>query len=379
MDYSKIPSPCFVLDEKALHRNLQLMQQVRKETGVQIIVAFKGYAFWSSFKLVREYLDGATASSANEARLGFEEMKSRAHTYAAVYFPEDFKKVMKYSSHITFNSLGQFQQYYLSVKNYKKHKISCGLRINPEYSVVETDLYNPGKPGQRLGIDMKLLGETLPDGVEGLHIHSLCESSAKDTEGLINTVEKKLGHYFSKLTWINFGGGHLMTKEGYDVPHLIKVLTAFKKRHPHLEVILEPGSAVGWNTGVLISKVLDIVDNHNIKTLMVDVSFTAHMPDTLEMPYRPRIVGATDPIKGKPTYRIGGTSCLSGDYMEAYSFDKEIQIGDTIIFEDMMHYTMVKTSMFNGIPHPSIGIWHENNKFEMVRKFKYKDYKNRLS
>jgi carboxynorspermidine decarboxylase len=379
MDYSKIPSPCFVLEEKALLRNLELMQRVRKETGVQIIVAFKGYALWSSFKMVREYLDGATASSAYEARLGFEEMKSRAHTYAAVYFPEDFKKVMKYSSHISFNSLSQFQQYYLSVKNYKKHKISCGLRINPEYSVVETDLYNPGKHGQRLGIDMKLLGDTLPEGVEGFHIHSLCESSATDTEGLIKTVEKKLGKYLSKLKWINFGGGHLMTKEGYDVDHLIKVLTAFKKRHPHLEVVLEPGSAVGWNTGVLISKVLDIVDNHNIKTLMVDVSFTAHMPDTLEMPYRPRIIGATDPKKGKPTYRIGGTSCLSGDFMEAYSFDKEIQIGDTIIFEDMMHYTMVKTTMFNGIPHPSIGIWHEDEKFEMVRKFKYKDYKNRLS
>jgi carboxynorspermidine decarboxylase len=379
MDYSQIPSPCFVLDEKALLRNLQLMQRVRKETGVQIIVAFKGYAMWSSFKLVREYLDGATASSANEARLGFEEMKSRAHTYAAVYFPEDFKKVMKYSSHITFNSLSQFQQYYLSVKNYKKHKISCGIRINPEYSVVENDLYNPAKPGQRLGIDIKQLGKTLPDGVEGFHIHCLCESGAKDTEGLIKAVEKKVGHFLSQLKWINFGGGHLMTKEGYDVDYLIKVLTAFKKRHPHLEVVLEPGSAVGWNTGVLISKVLDIVDNHNTKTLMVDVSFTAHMPDTLEMPYRPRVVGATDPQKGKPTYRIGGTSCLSGDFMEAYSFDKEIQIGDNIVFEDMMHYTMVKTTMFNGIPHPSIGIWHEDDKFEMVRKFKYKDYKNRLS
>jgi carboxynorspermidine decarboxylase len=379
MDYNQIPSPCFVLDEKALLRNLQLMQRVRKETGVQIIVAFKGFAMWSSFKLVREYLDGATASSAYEARLGFEEMKSRAHTYAAVYFPEDFKKVMKYSSHITFNSLSQFQQYYLSVKNYKNHKISCGIRINPEYSVVENDLYNPSKPGQRLGMDIKHLGETLPEGVEGFHIHCLCESSAKDTEGMIHAVEKKVGHHLAQLKWINFGGGHLMTKEGYDVDYLIKVLTAFKKRHPHLEVVLEPGSAVGWNTGVLISKVLDIVDNHNVKTLMVDVSFTAHMPDTLEMPYRPRVIGATDPKKGKPTYRIGGTSCLSGDFMEAYSFDKEIQIGDTIVFEDMMHYTMVKTTMFNGIPHPSIGIWHEDDKFEMVRKFKYKDYKNRLS
>jgi carboxynorspermidine decarboxylase len=379
MNYSKIPSPCFVLDEKALLRNLELMQRVRKESGVQIIVAFKGFAMWSSFNLVRDYLDGATASSANEARLGFEEMKSRAHTYAAVYFPEDFKKVMKYSSHITFNSLNQFQQYYPSVKKFQKHKISCGIRINPEYSVVENDLYNPAKPGQRLGIDIKQLGKTLPEGVEGFHIHCLCESSAKDTEGLIKAVEKKVGHYLPHLKWINFGGGHLMTKEGYDVDYLIKVLTAFKKRHPHLEVVLEPGSAVGWNTGVLVSKVLDIVDNHNTKTLMVDVSFTAHMPDTLEMPYRPRVVGATDPQKGKPTYRIGGTSCLSGDFMEAYSFDKEVKIGDTIVFEDMMHYTMVKTTMFNGIPHPSIGIWHENDKFEMVRKFKYKDYKNRLS
>jgi carboxynorspermidine decarboxylase len=379
MNYSKIPSPCFVLDEKALLRNLELMQRVRKESGVQIIVAFKGFAMWSSFNLVRDYLDGATASSANEARLGFEEMKSRAHTYAAVYFPEDFKKVMKYSSHITFNSLNQFEQYYPSVKKFQKHKISCGIRINPEYSVVENDLYNPAKPGQRLGIDIKQLEKTLPEGVEGFHIHCLCESSAKDTEGLIKAVEKKVGHYLSQLKWINFGGGHLMTKEGYDVDYLIKVLTAFKKRHPHLEVVLEPGSAVGWNTGVLVSKVLDIVDNHNTKTLMVDVSFTAHMPDTLEMPYRPRVVGATDPQKGKPTYRIGGTSCLSGDFMEAYSFDKEVQIGDTIVFEDMMHYTMVKTTMFNGIPHPSIGIWHENDKFEMVRKFKYKDYKNRLS
>jgi carboxynorspermidine decarboxylase len=379
MDYHKIPSPCFVLDEKALRHNLELMRHVKNETGAQIIVAFKGYAMWSSFKMIRHYLDGATASSANEARLCFEEMKSRAHTYAAVFFPNDFDKILKYSSHISFNSLSQFHQYYPFVKRYKKHKISCGLRINPEFSVVETDLYNPGKPGQRLGIDMKKLGKTLPEGVEGIHVHCLCESSAEDTEGLLKTVEKKLGHFLPQLKWLNIGGGHLMTKSGYDVPHLIKVLKAFKQRHPHLELVLEPGSAVGWNTGVLISKVLDIVDNHNVKTLMVDVSFTAHMPDTLEMPYRPRIIGATDPQKGKPTYRIGGTSCLSGDFMEAYSFEKEVKIGDTLVFEDMIHYTMVKTSMFNGIPHPSIGIWHENDKFEWVRQFKYKDYKNRLS
>ena len=379
MEYSQIASPCFVLDEKALRHNLELMQHVKNETGVHIIVAFKGYAMWSSFGIVRQYLDGATASSANEARLCFEEMKSRAHTYAAVFFPADFEQILKYSSHISFNSLNQFHQYYDQVKAYKKYKISCGLRINPEYSVVETDLYNPGKPGQRLGIDLKRLGEKLPTGVEGIHVHCLCESSAEDTEGLIRMVENKLGHFISQIKWLNLGGGHLMTKAGYDIPYLIKVLKDFKQRHPHLEVILEPGSAVGWNAGVLVSKVLDIVDNHTVKTLMVDVSFTAHMPDTLEMPYRPRIMGATEPQAGKPTYRIGGTSCLSGDYMEAYSFENEVKIGDTLIFEDMVHYTMVKTSMFNGIPHPSIGIWRENETFDLIRQFNYQDYKRRLS
>ncbi len=380
MDFSKIPSPCYVLDEKKLRQNLELMARVRQESGAHIICAFKGYSMWSSFGLVRQYLDGATSSSMHEARLCFEEMKTLAHAYAAVYFPEDFAETLRFSSHISFNSLSQFERFYPQAKAFSGHKVSCGLRINPEFSVVETDLYNPAMPGQRLGVDMAKLGEQLPEGVEGIHVHVLCESSAADTEGLLHAVEEKLGHFLPHIKWLNIGGGHLMTREGYDVPYLIQALKNFKAKYPHLDLILEPGSAVGWDTGVLVSRVLDIVENHNIKTLMLDVSFTAHMPDTLEMPYRPRVRGAHAVVtEGLPTYRLGGTSCLSGDFMDEYSFEKEVKVGDLVILEDMIHYTMVKTTMFNGVPHPSIGIWTEGDTFKLVREFTYEDYKARLS
>lgn len=379
IDLTKITTPAYVLDEALLRKNLELMQRVKTETGVHIIVALKGFAMWSAFDLVRQYLDGSTASGAFEARLGFEEMKKLAHTYAAAFAADEFGEVMRYSSHISFNSMRQFEQFYPSVKAHKKHKISCGLRVNPEYSVVETDLYNPGIAGSRLGMDIRYLPETLPEGVEGIHVHVLCESSADDTEGLLAVVESKFGKYLNTLKWLNLGGGHLMTKDGYDVEHLIKVLKTFKQKYPNLDVILELGSAVAWNTGVLVSKVLDIVENHGVKTLMVDVSFTAHMPDTLEMPYRPRITGASDAVEGKPTYRLGGTSCLSGDYMDEYSFENDVKVGDIVVFEDMIHYTMVKTTLFNGVTHPSIAIWTEQNEMKVVRKFSYKDYKNRLS
>ena len=379
MDFSKIKSPAYVLDEKLLRRNLELMERVRLEADVQIIVAFTGFSMWSAFPMVRQYLDGATASSLYEAKLCFSEMHTRAHTYAAVYFPEDFERVMKYSSHISFNSLSQFHRYYLQIQRFTQHEISAGLRVNPEFSVVETDLYNPGKAGGRLGEAIENLKGELPKGIEGLHVHALCESSAADTEGLLLAIETKLGHFFPQLKWLNIGGGHLMTKQGYDVEHLINVLKDFRARHPHLELVLEPGSAVGWDTGILLSEVLDIVDNHGVKTLMVDVSFTAHMPDTLEMPYRPRIRNAGDFDENKFNYRIGGTSCLSGDYMDYYSFDKPVQVGDTIIFEDMIHYTMVKTTLFNGVKHPDIGIWTEKNEYELVRRFNYTDFKRRLS
>jgi carboxynorspermidine decarboxylase len=361
-----------------LRKNLELIDRVQQAAGVDVIVAFKGFAMWSAFPLVRQYLKGATASSLYEARLCYEEMKTGAHTYAAAYVPSDFDEIMKYSSHITFNSVNQYLTYKEKIKNYDK-KISCGIRVNPEYSEVETDLYNPCTPGSRLGAAVENFVDGLPDGVEGLHFHALCESDSFLLEKVLANFERLFGHFLPQIKWVNMGGGHLMTRKDYDVEHLISVLKNFKAKHPHLHIILEPGSAIAWQTGDLTSTVLDIIDNKGVKTLMLDTSFTAHMPDCLEMPYRPKITGATDPVEGKPTYRIGGTSCLSGDYMDDYSFDKAVEIGDILIFQDMIHYTMVKTTMFNGVNHPDIVIWREDNTAEVVRRFGYEDYKGRLS
>lgn len=376
MDYSKIPSPCYVLDEVAFRKNLQLIKSVKELAGVEIILAFKAFAMWSAFPIVREYIQYSTASSLAEARLAFEEMGSPAHTYGPAYTDREFPEIVKCSSHITFNSLSQFHRLYPQTQFYN---ISCGLRINPEYSEVETDLYNPCSPGSRLGIVADLLDDKLPEGVEGLHFHTLCESNSYNLEKTLEVVEQKFGKYFSQIKWLNMGGGHLMTKAGYDVEHLIQLLQNFKAKYPHLQLILEPGSAFAWQTGVLVSSVIDIVENKGIKTAMLDVSFSCHMPDCLEMPYKPAIVGATDAVKGKPTYRMGGNSCLSGDFYGDWSFDEKLKIGDRIVFEDMIHYTMVKTTMFNGVSHPSIGIWTTENEFKLMREFGYEDYKERLS
>ena len=376
MDYSKIPSPCYVLDEVAFRKNLELIKSVKEQAGVEIILAFKAFAMWSVFPIVREYIPFTTASSLAEARLAFEEMGSPAHTYSPAYTDKEFPAIMNCSSHITFNSLAQFERFYPQTQF---NNISCGLRINPEFSDVETDLYNPCAPGSRLGIVADLLGDKLPEGVEGLHFHTLCESSSYDLEKTLNVVVEKFGKYFPQIRWLNMGGGHLMTREGYNTDHLISLLKSFKAKYPHLQLILEPGSAFAWRTGVLISSVIDIVENKGIKTAMLDVSFACHMPDCLEMPYKPSIIGATDAIPDKPTYRMGGNSCLSGDFMGDWSFNKELKIGDCIVFEDMIHYTMVKTTMFNGVSHPSIGIWTTGNEFRLIREFGYEDYKSRMS
>ncbi len=379
MNIKKIPSPCFVLDEARLRNNLLLIDRVQKEAGVSVILAFKGFAMWSAFPMVRQYLKGATASSLNEARLCFEEMKTKAHTYSVAYTPREFGKIMSYSSHITFNSISQFKKYKKKVQAHPE-PISMGIRVNPGWSPVETDLYNPAAPGSRLGEPLANFKGLLPEGVEGLHFHVLCESNSYDLAKTLEYFEQQFGLFLPRLKWVNFGGGHLMTREGYDIPHLISTLQAFRRRYPNLEVILEPGSAIAWDTGVLVSSVLDIVHNKGVKTAILDVSFTAHMPDTLEMPYRPRVQGAHDPEpKEKHLYRLGGGSCLSGDYMEAYGFEKAVKVGQKIVFEDMIHYTMVKTSTFNGVTHPNIAIWRENGQLDMIRKFSYKDYKNRLS
>ena len=376
MNYSSIPSPCYVLDERAFRNNLTLIRSVKERADVEIILAFKSFAMWSVFSIVREYIPFSTASSLAEARLAFEEMGSRAHTYAPVYTDHEFPIIADCSSHITFNSLTQFARFYPQTVG---KNISCGLRINPEYSTVETDLYNPCAVGSRLGVVAELLGDNLPDGIEGFHFHTLCESTSYDLENTLKVVEAKFGKYFDRLKWLNMGGGHLMTRKDYDVEHLIQVLKTFKAKYPHLQLILEPGSAFAWQTGVLVSTVVDIVENGGIKTAMLDVSFACHMPDCLEMPYKPTIVGATEPVVGKPTYRMGGNSCLSGDFCGSWSFDQPLKIGDRIVFEDMIHYTMVKTTMFNGVTHPSIGIWTKADEFELIRTFGYEDYKGRMS
>ncbi len=379
IDLGQVPSPCYVLEEDKLRENLKLIKSVKERAGVNIILAFKAFAMWKAFPIIHEYIQGATASSIWEAQLAYEEMGSLAHAYSPAYTFENISQFIRYSSHITFNSLNQFNRFYPETLKYKK-KVSCGLRINPEFSIVETDLYNPCSPGSRLGVTSDLLADGLPEGVEGLHFHTLCESGSYDLEKTLEQVEVKFGNFLSQVKWLNMGGGHLMTKEGYDIEHLIQLLIKLKEKYPNLEIILEPGSAFVWQTGVLVSTVIDIVENKGIKTAILDVSFACHMPDTLEMPYKPRIMGAyNDPVDGLPTYRMGGNSCLSGDYIGDWSFEKPLEIGDKIVFEDMIHYTTVKTTMFNGVFHPSIALWSKHKQLEIYRQFTYEDYRDRMS
>ncbi len=387
--YRNIPSPCYVMEESLLRRNLSLIKSVSERAGVEIILAFKAFALWKSFPIFREYGFCSTASSVNEAQLAFEEMGSPAHTYSPAYTAENIPVFIKYSSHITFNSLSQFHRFYPQVAASGK-QISCGLRINPEYSEVGTDLYNPCAPGSRMGVTADILGETLPDEIEGLHFHTLCESTSYDLEKTLEVVEKRFGRFLKQLKWLNMGGGHLMTRKDYNTEHLISLLKSFKSKYPNLKIILEPGSAFAWQTGYLLTTVVDVVENKGIKTAIIDASFSCHMPDCLEMPYKPVIRGAEDAGPagittekeadgtGKNRYRIGGCSCLSGDFMGDWFFEKKLEAGDKIIFEDMIHYTTVKTTMFNGISHPSIALLREDGILEPYRTFTYEDYKNRM-
>ncbi|MDQ1296188.1 MAG: carboxynorspermidine decarboxylase [Bacteroidota bacterium] len=377
IDYSKVPSPCYVIDEERFRKNLSLVKHVADESGAEIILAFKGFAMWGVFPILKEYISGAAASSVNEARLCFEEIGSPAHTYSPVYKENEFASIIKYSSHITFNSLKQYYKYSGLLKQ-NPGRISAGIRINPEFSEVSHGIYNPCSPGSRLGVTDDDLKKGLPEGIEGLHFHVLFESDSFALENVLKVVEEKFSRFFSSLKWINMGGGHLITRKGYDAGHLIKILKDFRKR-TGLYLILEPGSAFAWETGELVATVEDIVENQGIKTAILDVSFTAHMPDCLEMPYKPKIIGEIDPVEGKPIYRIGGNSCLSGDYMGEWTFEKELHPGDRIVFLDMIHYTMVKTTTFNGVHHPSIGIWTREGKFRLFKEFGYEDYKQRLS
>jgi carboxynorspermidine decarboxylase len=377
IDYSKIPSPCYIIDEERFRKNLSLIRHVSDASGVEIILAFKGFAMWGVFDILKEYVSGAAASSVNEARLCQEEIGSPAHTYSPVFKESEFEIILRYSSHVTFNSLQQYNKFRNVLKKHSG-KTSPGLRINPEFSEVSQGIYNPCSPGSRLGITAADLVEGLPEGIEGLHFHVLFESDSYALEKVLKVVEEKFGRFFPQLKWINMGGGHLITGKNYDSEHLVKVLKDFIRR-TGLHVILEPGSAFAWETGELVSTVEDVVISNGIKTAILDVSFTAHMPDCLEMPYKPKIIGASEPEHGKPVYRLGGNSCLSGDVIGDWSFVKELKPGDRIIFLDMIHYTMVKTTTFNGVHHPSIGIWTKDGKFRLLKEFDYNDYKSRLS
>lgn len=391
-----IPSPCYVVEEELLHRNLQLIKSVSERAGVEIIMAFKAFAIWKLFDITRQYIPYSTASSLSEARLAYEKLGSKAHTFAPVYKDTEIETIAQCSSHITFNSLAQYERHRAVAE---KYNISCGVRINPEYSDVETDLYNPCAPGSRFGIIRDQLPAQLPAGIEGLHFHTLCESTSYDLENTLKVVEERFSPWLAQVKWINMGGGHLMTRAGYDTEHLIQLLQGFKARHPHLHVILEPGSAHVWRTGVLVSEIQDIVENHGIKTAIVDVSFACHMPDCLEMPYQPKIIGAQileeDEVNlsiategsvhssllspnSSLHYRMGGNSCLSGDFVGSWEFDHELQIGERIVFEDMNHYTNVKTNMFNGISHPSIALRKLDGSIEILRQYSFEDYLNRM-
>ena len=380
MNINEIPTPFYVVYEDRLRSNLELISEVRRRAGVDIIMAFKANALWRTFGIVREYCRNSTASSLNELRLGREFLGGEVHSYCPAYTSATIDEYIAGSSHITFNSLGQFVRFADKVREARRrgHDISPGLRVNPRCSVIETDIYNPALPGSRFGVGATELSGGLPEGIEGLHFHALCESDSFALERVLAAFEEQFGHLLPQLKWVNMGGGHLMTREGYDIEHLISLLTDFRRRHPNLKVILEPGSAFTWRTGDLITSVVDTVENDGIRTAIIDVSFACHMPDTLEMPYKPAITESVPEGQGEP-WRLGGNSCLSGDYMGDWYFSETLEAGQRLTLEDMNHYTTVKTTMFNGIQHPDIVLCHSDGRCEYLRRFTYDDYKNRMS
>ncbi len=379
--YKDIETPIYIIEEKLLRANLSLIAEVARRAGIEIILAFKAFALWKTFPVFREYIHSTTASSLNEARLASEEFGAPAHTFSPAYTGGEIEQIACYSSHLTFNSLTQYAGYYGKAKR-ANPALSFGLRINPEYSEVDTMLYNPCAPGTRFGITADKMPGELPEGIEGFHCHCHCESGADAFQRTLEHIEGKFGRWFPQLKWINFGGGHLMTRKGYDTDLLVSMMKDFRLRHPHLKVVLEPGSAFAWQTGGLVSQVVDVVEDHGVKTAILNVSFTCHMPDCLEMPYMPKVSGAEEvaleEASSENTYRLGGNSCLSGDFMGAWRFPHALEPGDLVVFEDMIHYTTVKTNMFNGITHPAIGMLRLDGKLEILRDFTYEDYKKRM-
>ena len=379
-----IKTPYYMIEEDKLRANLSLIRQVAKQTDSEWILAFKAFALWKTFPVFREYISSTTASSLSEARLALEEFGAKAHTYSPAYKDEEFDDIVRCSSHLTFNSLTQYERFHE-----RAGECSLGLRVNPEYSEVGTLLYNPCAPGTRFGVTAEKLPEQLPADIRGFHCHCHCESGADVFERTLKHIEQKFSRWFPQLEWINFGGGHLVTRKDYDIPLLVRLMEDFHRRWPHLKVIFEPGSAFAWQTGPLVSSVVDIVEDKGIRTAILDVSFTCHMPDCLEMPYYPEVRGAEhiDPstlnahlstLNSHWLYRLGGNSCLSGDFMGLWQFDHELAVGEQVVFEDMIHYTTVKTNTFNGITHPSLTMLHADGTLQLLRRFTYEDYRDRM-
>jgi carboxynorspermidine decarboxylase len=374
-------TPIYIIEEEKLRRNLSLIRDVARRTDAEWILAFKAFALWKTFPIFREYIRSTTASSLNEARLAYEEFGAKAHTFSPAYKDEEFDDIVRCSSHLTFNSLTQYERFHE-----RAGQCSLGLRINPEYSEVGTLLYNPCAPGTRFGVSADKMPAQLPADIKGFHCHCHCESGSDVFDRTLSHIEEKFSGWFSQLEWINCGGGHLVTLSDYDIERLVRLMQGFHQRYPHLKVIFEPGSAFAWQTGPLVSSVVDIVEDKGIRTAILDVSFTCHMPDCLEMPYYPDVRGAEhveedvshlSPLTSH-LYRLGGNSCLSGDFMGMWQFDHELQVGEEIVFEDMIHYTTVKTNTFNGISHPSIAMLHSDGSLELLRRFTYEDYRDRM-
>ena len=377
LDVFQVPTPCYVCEEALLERNLKILDRVQKRSGAKILLALKGFAMWSTFDLVGEYLAGTSASGLHEARLGREEMGKEVHTYSPAFNEEEIEQIARLSDHLVFNSPDQVRRFLPQARR-ANPKLSSGIRVNPEFSSAPVDLYNPCAPYSRLGTTIANFDPAILKELDGLHFHALCEQNVDALEGVLKAFEERFGEYIPQMKWINFGGGHHITRKDYDVERLIEVIRDFRARHGGITVYLEPGEAVGWQTGPLVASVLDIVHN-GIDIAILDVSAEAHMPDTLAMPYRAEVRGAGEPGEKPYTYRLGGNTCLAGDIMGDYSFDRPLHRGDKIVFEDQIHYTMVKSTTFNGVPHPSIAIWTKNGELKIVKRFGYEDFKNRLS
>ncbi len=375
IDWNNFPTPCYVVDERLLIKNLERLKYVSDRTGCKILLAQKGFSMYSTYPLIGKYLAGTTASSLFEAKLGYEEMKGEVHIYSPAYIEEEFEEITNICDHIVFNSFDQWNKY-KNVIHQKGKKIECGIRINPEYSEIETDIYNPCFRFSRLGVTLSNFKEEDLDGIDGFHFHTMCEQNSDTLGRTIKVIDEKFGKYFSKVKWINFGGGHHITREDYDIEKLIKSITYIQDKYG-VFVYLEPGEAIALNTGYLVTKVLDVVNN-GMNVAILDTSFACHMPDVLEMPYRPNIIGAMEKDVLPHTYRFGGPTCLAGDVFGDYSFEKELNIGDRLVFCDMAHYTMVKNNTFNGVNLPSIALFSKDSEVRIVKKFGYNDFKSRL-